>query len=101
MVYMLIHWHEQFPGAEWPMGIQKHIGFYETMENVDAAIAQLLPVEGFRDYPDGFRVTEVAVDVDLWPNGFSLRDDYRLIPSGWRTRVRREFARRLYPLTHR
>jgi hypothetical protein len=100
MVYMLNHWHEQFDGAGWPMGDEKHIGFFDTRDDVDAAIARLLPVEGFRDYPDGFRITEVAVDADLWPTGFSLREDHRLIPSGWWSRLRREFALRTRRASH-
>jgi hypothetical protein len=100
MIYSLAHWHEQFDGAVWPMGDEKHIGFFETMDDVDAAIAQLRLLEGFRDYPDGFRVREVALDVDQWPTGFSLRADHDLIPSSWWSRLRRDFRRRTRRVTN-
>ena len=52
----------------------KLVGTYSTREKAEKAIARLLPLAGFRDWPGGFRIYEVMLDRDLWPEGFAGTD---------------------------
>ncbi|MHB0706491.1 Hypothetical protein HVPorG_04360 [Roseomonas mucosa] len=49
----------------------KSIGMYSSLRMAEEAIPQLLDQPGFRDWPGGFRITEVTLDRDLWPEGFT------------------------------
>jgi hypothetical protein len=52
----------------------KHIGFFTTEERAWAAAEKLKEKEGFRDWPGGFRVFRIPVDVDFYPEGFDPND---------------------------
>jgi hypothetical protein len=58
---------------------QKRIGTFSTEERAWAAAAKLREKEGFRDWPGGFRVFRIPVDVDFYPDGFDP-DDPRAAP---------------------
>ncbi|APT59366.1 hypothetical protein RGI145_14475 [Roseomonas gilardii] len=49
----------------------KAVGTYSSLAKAEAAIRELLPLPGFRDWPGGFRIYEVTLDRDLWPEGFA------------------------------
>lgn len=52
----------------------KLIGIYSPEEKAGQAMVRMRRLPGFRDWPGGFRITEVAVDRDLWPEGFNEAD---------------------------
>ncbi|MDT8274897.1 MULTISPECIES: hypothetical protein [Roseomonas] len=52
----------------------KLIGNFSTRAKAEDAVARRMPWAGFRDWPGGFRITEITLDQDLWPNGFPETD---------------------------
>ncbi|UPG72593.1 hypothetical protein MVG78_19325 [Roseomonas gilardii subsp. gilardii] len=52
----------------------KLIGIYSSEEKARQAIGRMRQLPGFRDWPGGFRITEVVVDQELWPEGFNEAD---------------------------
>lgn len=48
----------------------KLIGIYSSEAAAQAAIERLLPMPGFRDFPDGFHIDRCPVDQDHWEEGF-------------------------------
>lgn len=48
----------------------KLIGVYTTKELAEEAVERKKNLEGFRDYPDGFEISETPLDTDLWTSGF-------------------------------
>ncbi len=64
-VHMLWHIHDLGDEEDW-----KFIGVYSSAEAVSAARARVSALPGFRDTPDSFRVEVVALDTDLWTEGF-------------------------------
>ncbi|MDU7522432.1 MAG: hypothetical protein E7K72_13745 [Roseomonas mucosa] len=49
----------------------KLIGIYSSEEKASQAMARMRRLPGFRDWPGGFRIYEVTLDRDLWPEGFA------------------------------
>ncbi len=49
---------------------EKIVGYYSDEIKAWQAVARLKGLEGFRDYPDGFRVFDAILDQDLWRSGF-------------------------------
>ena len=58
----------------------KFIGVYATHSDAQAAIDRLRDQPGFRDWPDGFCITEYEFGVDHWTEGFVVECNI-LIPS--------------------
>lgn len=52
-------------------------GTYTTRENAETARAFLSDKQGFRDYPDGFEITEGVIDKTYFPHGFVAMDGPR------------------------
>jgi hypothetical protein len=50
----------------------KTIGNFSTPEHVARAHAAVAGQEGFRDWPDGFRLLEIPLDHDFFVEGFIL-----------------------------
>lgn len=48
----------------------KLCGVFTTKDRAEAAQQELVALEGFRDYPDDFLVSEVPLDDILWEDGF-------------------------------
>ena len=48
----------------------KLIGVYRTEKDARAAQARVAEKSGFRDYPDGFEISEYELDQDHWLEGF-------------------------------
>lgn len=48
----------------------KIIGIFETAAQAHAAIESLRDKEGFRDYPEGFEVSELELGQVGWTEGF-------------------------------
>ena len=69
-VYLLWHIHDLGDEEDW-----KFIGVYSSPEQVAAARARVGALPGFRDTPVQFRVEQVAVDEDLWTEGFVTSPD--------------------------
>ncbi len=65
IVYDLWHIYEKNGEDE-----EKHIGIYSTRENAEAAILRKRDQEGFRNYPNGFKIFETTLDRDQWSEGF-------------------------------
>lgn len=65
-VYLL--WHEY----EFPAGVDhaKLIGVYASHEAAAAARMRVLPLPGFREWPDCFEISRMTVGVDQWTEGF-------------------------------
>ncbi|NPU69502.1 hypothetical protein HL667_31170 [Bradyrhizobium sp. 83012] len=51
----------------------KLVGIYSSADEANAAKMRKLQFQGFRDYPDGFFVSEYEVDRDAWSEGFTVR----------------------------
>lgn len=47
-----------------------HIGVYASEEEATAAIEQLKPLPGFRDYPKGFEIHPTRLGLTNWRAGF-------------------------------
>ena len=73
----------------------KLLGVYATEPDAQAAMLRLREQPGFRDWPDGFTITEYEVGVDHWTEGFitdvpiliASRTDsnvYHIAGSNWR-----------------
>jgi hypothetical protein len=45
----------------------KLIGFYASKEEAEKAIERAVKLDGFRDCPEGFVITEIEIDKDLIP----------------------------------
>lgn len=50
----------------------KLIGVFESQELAQAAVEQLKKEKGFRDYPNGFSITEYEVNRIWWKDGFVI-----------------------------
>jgi len=48
----------------------KLIGVYSTEDLAHKALLRFLNTKGFKDYPDGFEISEYKLDQDHWTNGF-------------------------------
>jgi hypothetical protein len=55
-------------------------GVYASPEAAQAAAAARAGKEGFRDYPEGFRVLAITVDQDRWPQGVADLHTPDLLP---------------------
>jgi hypothetical protein len=74
ILYLLSH-HEVAGGGddaamEAAAADARAIGIYTSRARADEAVARLREQPGFRDWPAGFRILEVGMDEDLWPDGF-------------------------------
>lgn len=67
-VYSLWHIHvdEHLPAGE----DVKLIGIYTSNENAIAAQLRTEKLEGFRDFPEGFQISQDILDKDGWTSGF-------------------------------
>jgi len=50
----------------------KLVGAYSSAAEAEGARNRKLLFDGFRDYPDCFRVDEYEVDKDAWSEGFTI-----------------------------
>ena len=48
----------------------KLIGVYTSEKLAEDAVERKKKFEGFRDYPDGFDISETPLNIDLWSEGF-------------------------------
>lgn len=48
----------------------KLIGIYSTEEKAREAVARVRQQPGFRDFPDGFEISEATLDHTEWEEGF-------------------------------
>jgi hypothetical protein len=46
------------------------IGVFSTRELAEKAVASRRSVYGFKDYPEGFIIEEIEVDVEFWNEGY-------------------------------
>lgn len=64
-------WHLKINGDE-PFDVvnptrdPKHIGTYTTEAKAEAARSRVKDQPGFCDWPEGFRILPVPLDVDFW-----------------------------------
>jgi hypothetical protein len=68
VVYEVTHTHEFEDGHE----DVKSIGIFSTRANAEIALDRVRDKPGFRDYPDGFDISEHEVDSDYlgWQEGY-------------------------------
>lgn len=74
-VFVLQHEYERFDSTE-----SKLIGVYLSRYDAEQAIRQLQPLPGFRDWMDGFTITEYAPGDTQWSEGFVITV-YILLPT--------------------
>lgn len=69
-VYSLWHTHvdERLSGGE----DIKLIGIYTSYENANAALLRAEKLEGFRDFSEGFEISQNVLDKDEWTSGFVM-----------------------------
>lgn len=67
-VYLV--WHVRVISEEDETEDLKLIGIYTTEKLAEEAVERKKNLEGFRDYPDGFEISENPLDTDLWTSGF-------------------------------
>lgn len=65
-VFLLCHVREDPDGYD----DEKIIGAYSTRERAQASLERHRSLPGFRDYPDGFEISEYELDTDDWNEGF-------------------------------
>lgn len=80
IVYDLNHNRPRGEHVDWPLVNSKHLGFFSSRELAESARGAALLLEGFRDWPDAFTIDEIELDVNLFPDGFDVEADRRLIP---------------------
>jgi homoserine kinase type II len=66
-VFVLQHEYEL-----WGRDEVKFIGVYATHAEAEAAVSRLTKSPGFRDWPDGFDISEYPIGKDHWTEGFSI-----------------------------
>ncbi|WP_027710012.1 DUF7336 domain-containing protein [Zooshikella ganghwensis] len=66
-VYILHHVHEISENTE----DIKLIGVYSSKFKAQTAISKLQLLEGFKECPDGFEISEYHIDQDYWSEGYS------------------------------
>ncbi len=79
-VYQVQHLRPRSAFTDWPMADVKVIGYFSSLERAEAAVAKAVALQGFRDFPSGFEIREVELDQLLFPSGFDVVADRRLIP---------------------
>lgn len=52
----------------------KLIGVYRSAANAESARDRLVDQPGFRDHPQGFEISDYALDKDHWTEGFGTVD---------------------------
>jgi len=73
-IWHVTHWRsDRF--ESWPAEDEKDLGFFETQDEVDAAVAAARALPGFRDYPDGFHIEHLELDEFVFRHGFSIESD--------------------------
>ena len=67
-VFVLEHVHELEDGHE----DVKRIGIYSSQTKAEAALLLVKEQPGFRDFPEGFSISEWRIDPEQvgWPQGF-------------------------------
>ncbi len=65
-VYILYHTRVDAFGCE----NDKCLGVFSDLDKVEQAKQYALKQKGFRDYPDGFSVSEYQINKQEWPEGF-------------------------------
>lgn len=50
----------------------KTCGIYSSEQEARSAIQRLVVEPGFKDYPEGFDISEYQVDKDYWTEGFGI-----------------------------
>jgi hypothetical protein len=63
-VYWAYHWRDEDERT------LKTIGHFSTRQRAMEAIEAVRSAAGFTDYPDGFGIDEIALDVVSWTDGF-------------------------------
>jgi hypothetical protein len=48
-----------------------YVGIFSTLDAAERHVATLRPLEGFKDYPDGFIFENIELDVEYWNEGFA------------------------------
>ena len=66
-VYLLWHVHDFGNGRE----DEKLIGVYRTKNDAQAALHRARKVDGFKDFPTGFEISEYPLNQDHWTEGFT------------------------------
>lgn len=67
-------WHTYSEGGDDDEEINaKLLGAFSTRAKAEERVARALGEEGFRDWPDGFIVSEYELDDEQWVGGF-VRD---------------------------
>jgi hypothetical protein len=73
-IFLLWHIHE-YPDKSGLSHVL--LGAYSTVESAKKRIKNSLNVVGFRDFPNGFKITEHVLDYDGWPDKYvSLQRDF-------------------------
>ena len=66
-VFLLEHYYEDEDDED-----TKTIGIYSSREKAVDAKNRKLNFPGFSKYPDGFTISEIELDRDLWSEGFGI-----------------------------
>jgi hypothetical protein len=53
----------------------KICGIYSSDQEARSAIQRLIIEPGFKDYPDGFSISEYVINTDYWTKGFGIEVD--------------------------
>ncbi len=80
IVYCLTHNRPRGEHVDWPLVNQKHLGFFSSQESARSTLEAASLLEGFREWPNAFTVEEIELDAKLFPDGFDVEVDRRLIP---------------------
>lgn len=52
----------------------KNCGIYSSREEARSAIQRLVLQPGFKDFPNGFSISEYVLDRIYWAEGFGVED---------------------------
>jgi hypothetical protein len=70
MEKVFLVWHVRVISEEDDTEDIKLIGIYTTEKLAEEAIERKKMFEGFRDFPEGFEISENPLNQDLWSEGF-------------------------------
>lgn len=65
-VYVLQHSRQDEDGIDHEI----LVGIYSTREKAEAAFADVIKREGFRDFPEALQILDILLDETLWSEGF-------------------------------
>lgn len=71
-IYVLCHYYTVNEGdPDYEETVDKNLYYSLSESECEEQIAYYQKLEGFRDYPDGFKVMQIELNTQYWETGFT------------------------------